>query len=206
MDTTLKNPDGPNQNEEYPSKKNKTTERAPTNVGKKIAPRKSPSASSCAKPVGFRVPSFTFLYSLNILKIIYLNCTIKTGIVLKNVHMETAECILLAITFLIFFYMLGRSFFSLYLKRKIKKAEINQDLKLFRDLEKEIGKNNTLYWIYPFTAHLFLSQIREKITKIHKENEEMIGIDLDFLLIQAKDEYENLNGLTTSEDNNEEHV
>lgn len=80
------------------------------------------------------------------------------------------------------------------------------NLKALRDLEKEINRKTALYWILPATSDLFLSKIENEIHKIHTKNEEVLGIDLDFLLLQAKDEFENLNGLTTSEDSDGEHV
>ena len=114
--------------------------------------------------------------------------------------METKELIYIGIFFLFCVYILSCVSFCVYTKRKIAKAELNQDLKLLRNLEKEIVKGSGLYWIFPMTTDSFLLRIKETIEIIHQNNENLIGIDLDFLLIQAKDEYENLNGLTTSED------
>lgn len=111
-----------------------------------------------------------------------------------------------AFVILIAIYILGRISLRRYLKKRILKAIKTNDLQALRSLEKEIGRTNALYWILPNTSDLFLSKIQKEICKIHRKNEEMIGINLDFLLRQAKDEYENLNGLTTSEDNDGEHT
>jgi hypothetical protein len=59
--------------------------------------------------------------------------------------MKTPEMIFSGFLFLIFMYALGYFSFFIYLKRKFKKAYGLQDLKLFRNLEEEIGKRNLLY-------------------------------------------------------------
>lgn len=103
----------------------------------------------------------------------------------------------------LFLYLIASISLRKYLQRKITQAVKKTDLQALRNLEKEINKRSALYWIFPVTSDLFLSKIQNEAQKIHRDCEKAIGIDIDFLLIEAKDEYENLNGLTTSEDGSE---
>lgn len=100
------------------------------------------------------------------------------------------------------FYLVGRLCLGIYFTQTFNKAYRKKDLLKLLLLKKEFKKKSFLWWIYPISEK-FLSKVQSAIESLQKEAEQEMGLDLDFLIREAEDEYRNLNGLTTSEEDEE---
>ncbi len=105
----------------------------------------------------------------------------------------------------IMFYFLGRMSLGLYFKKQFTKAVKQKDLKRLRDLEYELRRNSFLYILYPVCV-TFLYKLEDEIDTIHTKTADLIGIDYFMIIREAEDSYKNLNGLTTSEDDEGEYT
>ncbi len=104
------------------------------------------------------------------------------------------------------FYFLGEFSLEIYFTQRFYSSIEKHDFKKLQELRKEFRENRFLLHLYPIICHSFLRQIEQARSYFHERTENDIGCTLDFLLLEAKDEYENLNGLTSSEDEEEEYA
>lgn len=120
--------------------------------------------------------------------------------------METIFWITIIIVILLsilhsFYSILLRHYYGAKLDKIIAvKNNHNLDtLKKLRKLESSLKKQTLFqsFFLPQSDRKILILLIESEIEKIHRE---WISIDLFMLLIEARDEYENLNGLTTSED------
>lgn len=91
-----------------------------------------------------------------------------------------------------------------YCKIQIQKYSNTENLAKLRHLEKQIKKGILFRIILPDSIST-LENINRATDLIHRNTQILIDIDYDFLLQEARDEYNNLNGLTTSEGEDEDY-
>lgn len=104
--------------------------------------------------------------------------------------------------FCVCFYLVGRILLGIYFNKKFNKLLKQNNLQGLRSLEKEFCEKSFLWHMYPVST-TFLSRIKKGIKYIHQKTRNSIEPDPYSLLLEAKDEYENLNELITSEDDEE---